>query len=77
MSTIIYAIPAFFILSLQIIHLCNKKNKNSIRTGYRPIDFDTIFPIQSSKFIKLLNFGINLKKYQTIFVFHIKIDLHQ
>ena len=33
-----------------------------IKTGYSLIDFDMIFPIQSSEFIKSLNFGSNLKK---------------
>ena len=33
-----------------------------MKTGYILIDFDVIFPIQSSEFIKSLNFGGNLKK---------------
>ena len=33
-----------------------------MKTGYILIDFDVIFPIQSTEFIKLLNFGSNVKK---------------
>ena len=43
--------------------------------GFRLIDFDVIFPIQSSEFIKSLNFGSNLKKTakkNSIFLFFSK-----
>ena len=33
-----------------------------MKTGYILIDFDVIFPMRSSEFIKPLNFGSNLKK---------------
>jgi len=33
-----------------------------MKTGSILIDFDVIFPIQSSEFIKSLNFGSNLKE---------------
>ena len=36
--------------------------KNYIKTGYIQIDFDEIFPIQSSEFIKTLKFGSNFEK---------------
>ena len=33
-----------------------------MKTGSMLIDFDVIFPMQLSEFIKSVNFGINLKK---------------
>ena len=51
-----------------------------IKTGYILIDFDVIFSIQISGFIKSLNFGSNLKKTARknlkIFIFHIKINFY-
>ena len=44
----------FIIVSLQIF-FCMK-------SGFSPIDFDVIFPIQSLEFMKSLIFGSNLKK---------------
>ena len=35
-----------------------------MKTGYIMIDFDVIFPIQSSEFIKSLSFESNLEKLQ-------------
>ena len=43
-------------------------------------DFDVIFPIESSEFIKLLNFGSNLKKTARKnlkkLTFYLKMDFH-
>ena len=51
-----------------------------MKTGYNLIDFDVIFPIQSSELLKSLNFGSNLetkyKKNLENFLFHLKIDLY-
>ena len=52
-----------------------------MKTGYSLIDFNMIFPIQSSEFTKLLQFGSNIKKNTTIQnenknIFHIIIDLY-
>ena len=35
-----------------------------MKTGYSQIDFDVIFLIQSTEFIKSLNFESNLKKLE-------------
>ena len=35
-----------------------------MKTGFRLIDFEVIFPMQSSEFIESLNFGSNMKKME-------------
>ena len=47
-----------------------------IKTGYSLADSDVIFSIQSSKFIKPLKYGINLKKVgkKNNNIFLLKID---
>ena len=48
-----------------------------IKNGYSLIDFDSIFPIKSSEFIKSHNFGSNLKKTaKKKSFFHLEIDFH-
>ena len=47
---------------------------------YSLIDFDVIFSMQSSEFIKSVNFGNILKKKAAkknlnFFIFHLKIDI--
>ena len=54
----------------------------NLKRGYSLIDFDVIFRIHSSEFIKLLNFGSNLKKKiektnQIFLIFHLKIDFYK
>ena len=44
-----------------------------MKIGYSLIDFDVVFPIQTSEFIESLNFGCNLKKKLKIFHFPPKI----
>ena len=64
MSTDIHIwLPEFLIVSLEIIpFFIEFIYIFLINTRYSLIDFDVIFPIQTSKFIKLLNFESNLKK---------------
>ena len=46
-----------------------------------PIDFDVIFPMQSSEFIKSANFVSNLKKTEEKkrknYIFNLKIDFYR
>ena len=46
-----------------------------IKTGYSQIEFDVDFPMQSSEFIRSLNFGTDLKKkiQKESNIFHLKI----
>ena len=49
-----------------------------MKTGYSLKDFDVIFPIKSSEFIKSLNFGGNSKKnekYESFF--DLKIEFYR
>ena len=49
-----------------------------MKTGSSLIDFDGTFPMQSSEFIKLPNFGSNLKetaKKTTFFYLNLNIDI--
>ena len=53
-----------------------------IKAAYSLIYIDVIFPIQSSEFIKSLNFGSNLKKNcnkknLNLFIFHLEIDFYR
>ena len=52
-------LPEFLIFSLEIfiILLLTSKLFLLVKTGCSLIDFDVIFPMQSSKFLKPLNFG--------------------
>ena len=47
-----------------------------METGFRLIYFDVIFQMQSSEFLKPLNFGSILKKKPTIFHFSPKMELY-
>ena len=61
-------------LSKKIVHLLFGKR----RSFGSPIDFDVIFTMQPSEFIKMQNFGSNLKKKnQTFFIVHLKFDSYR
>ena len=51
----------FYVLS-GIIHFSDKLKNIFMKTGSILMDFDVIFLMQLSEFIKSLNFGSNLKK---------------
>ena len=63
----------FFSLNLSFTNLFLKK-----KTNFNLINFYEIFPMQSSEFMKSLNFESNLKKKNAkklnILNFHLKID---
>ena len=53
-----------------------------MKTGHIMLDFDVILPMQSTEFIKSLNFGNNLKKklqkkHLKCLSFNLKIDLYR
>ena len=53
-----------------------------MKTGYILMDFDVIFPVQLSEFIKSVYLGSNLKKKNCIkkrknLIFHLKIDFYR
>ena len=49
-----------------------------IQTGNSLIDFDVIFPIQSSEFTEALNFGSDLKKKcNKTYIYSPKIDFYE
>ena len=53
-----------------------------METGFSLIDFDASFPMQSSEFIKPLNFESNLKKKNCkknpkIFIFNLKMEFYR
>ena len=49
-----------------------------MKIGYSLIDFDVVFPIQSSEFIKLLNFENKLKKAaKKPTIFQLKTDFYR
>ena len=66
-------LPEFIIFSLKSV-ICWLQIFLKLKTGYIVIDFDVIFPMQSSEFIKALDFGSNLKKTTQFFIFHQKMD---
>ena len=53
-----------------------QNNKNIICYHLSLIDFDVIFPMQLSEFIKSLNFGSNVKKLQFSFFSNFSVIFH-